>query len=107
MFNLGGEGGEGDAENEGRKRRESLSIFCLDFISCLDFNLSRETYFATIIYNENQCVFKLGGEGGGGDAENEGDEGVDSEVQGGVGGHGEEEEEDDDDDEEEEEEEEE
>ena len=87
-----------------RKRRESLSIFCLDFISCLDFNLSRETYFATIIYNENQCVFKLGGEGGEGDAENEGDEGVDSEVQGGVGGHGEEEEEDDDDEEEEEEE---
>ena len=51
-------------------------------------------------------MFKLGGEGGGGDAENEGDEGVDSEVQGGVGGHGEEEEEDDDDEEEEEEEEE-
>ena len=46
-------------------------------------------------------MFKLGGEGGGGDAENEGDEGVDSEVQGGVGGHGEEEEDDDDEEEEE------
>ena len=89
------------------KDGRTLRILVKIFFSSLSFTLSQETYFATAIYNENQCVFKLGGEGGEGDAENEGEEGVDSEVQGGVGGHGEEEEEDDDDDEEEEEEEEE
>ena len=47
----------------------------------------------TIIYEENQCVFKFGGEEGEGDDEKEGEEGVERAAQGGVGGHGEEEEE--------------
>ena len=35
------------------------------------FNFLSRSSFLLYLYKENQCVFKLGGEGGEGDAENE------------------------------------
>ena len=65
-------------------------------ISCENISLHLCLYILcgrAVIYKENQCVFKFGGEGGEGDDEMEGEEGVERGAQGGVGGHGEEEEE--------------
>ena len=56
-------------------------------ISCENISLHLCLYILcgrAVIYKENQCVFKFGGEGGEGDDEKEGEEGVERGAQGDV-----------------------